>query len=87
MNLAFHWTFLLGIPFVQSSALCRTFESLNKFPYLILRRGIHVLAAPLILLKDFLMLEVNGMILIKAFAKPITDNDFFNKLRDPELLD
>lgn len=87
MNLSFHWPFLLRIPFVQSSAMCRAYESLNNFPYLILRRRIHGLAAPLILLKDFLMLEVSGMILIKAFAKPITDTDFFNKLSDPELLD
>ena len=87
MNLSFYWPFLLRIPFVPSSAICRAFESLNNFLYLILRRGIHGLEAPLILLKDFIMLEVNGMILIKAFAKPITDNDFFNKLSDPELLD
>lgn len=76
MNLSFHWPLLLHIPFVQLSAFWRAFESLNSFPYLVLRSSIQGLAVPLILLKNFMILEVNAMILIKAFAKLNADNDF-----------
>lgn len=85
MNLSFHWPFLLHIPFVQLSAFWRAFESLNSFPYLVLRSSIQGLAVPLILLKNFMILEVKAMILIKVSV--ITDSDFFNKLNDPELQD
>lgn len=85
MNLSFHWPFLLHIPFVLLSAFWRAFESLNSFPYLVLRSRIQGLAVPLILLKNFMILEVKAMILIKVSV--ITDNDFFNKLNDPELQD
>ena len=74
MNLSFHWPLLLHIPFVQLSAFWRAFESLNSFPYLVLRSSIQGLAVPLIFLKNFMILEVNAMILIKA--KLIADNDF-----------